>query len=423
MNAANSFFFAAGALATVALLFVLYPWLAGKPRLTMLSALPRWVPLAGVVAIVAVLALYIRLGSPQLNHQDAAAANVSGTVSGAMAVTGGGAQAQKQAAGPMDSAVTGLERRLVSGGSDGDWELLAKSYEFLGRAADAALARQKRLPAGAGAAAAASGATLAMPATAAAALSAAAAKLVAAADAARAKRDFAAARDAYAKLAARHEMNADTWADYADVTASLNGRSLLGAPATYLGNALRLNPRHPKALWLEASMEHEARQYQAAVSSWERLAAVLGPDSQDAKVIAANLAEDQRLAGGGAAPAAAATGGAIVRGEVVLADALKGKIQAGLTLFIVAKSVNSPGPPVAIWRTTTGAWPVSFQLDDSQAMLPSRNLSSAGMVTIEARTSRTGQAMPAPGDFQGVSAQLDPAAGKPVRIVIQKVIG
>ena len=423
MNAANSFFFAAGALATVALLFVLYPWLAGKPRLTMLSALPRWVSLAGVVAIVAVLALYIRLGSPQLNHQDAAAANVSGTVSGAMAVTGGGAQAQKQAAGPMDSAVTGLERRLVSGGSDGDWELLAKSYEFLGRAADAALARQKRLPAGAGAAAAASGATLAMPATAAAALSAAAAKLVAAADAARAKRDFAAARDAYAKLAARHEMNADTWADYADVTASLNGRSLLGAPATYLGNALRLNPRHPKALWLEASMEHEARQYQAAVSSWERLAAVLGPDSQDAKVIAANLAEDQRLAGGGAAPAAAATGGAIVRGEVVLADALKGKIQAGLTLFIVAKSVNSPGPPVAIWRTTTGAWPVSFQLDDSQAMLPSRNLSSAGMVTIEARTSRTGQAMPAPGDFQGVSAQLDPAAGKPVRIVIQKVIG
>ena len=423
MNAANSFFFAAGALATVALLFVLYPWLAGKPRLTMLSALPRWVPLAGVVAIVAVLALYIRLGSPQLNDQDAAAANVSRTVSGAMAVTGGGAQAQKQAAGPMDSAVTGLERRLVSGGSDGDWELLAKSYEFLGRAADAALARQKRLPAGAGAAAAASGATLAMPATATAALSAAAAKLVAAADAARAKRDFAAARDAYAKLAARHEMNADTWADYADVTASLNGRSLLGAPATYLGNALRVNPRHPKALWLAASMEHEARQYQAAVSSWERLAAVLGPDSQDAKVIAANLAEDQRLAGGGAAPAAAATGGAIVRGEVVLADALKGKIQAGLTLFIVAKSVNSPGPPVAIWRTTTGAWPVSFQLDDSQAMLPSRNLSSAGMVTIEARTSRTGQAMPAPGDFQGVSAQLDPAAGKPVRIVIQRVIG
>jgi hypothetical protein len=52
-----------------------------------------------------------------------------------------------------------------------------------------------------------------------------------------------------------------------------------------------------------------------------------------------------------------------------------------------------------------------------------RRLSTAGLVTIEARTSRTGQAMPAPGDFQGVSDKLDPAAGKPVRIVIQKVIG
>jgi len=219
-------------------------------------------------------------------------------------------------------------------------------------------------------------------------------------------------------------MTADTWADYADVTASLNGRSLLGKPATYLANALRLEPQHPKALWLQASMEHEAHQYPAAVASWQRLAAALGPNSPDAQVIAANLAEDQRLAGGGAIqPASAPAGAVMVRGEVVLADSLKGRIPAGLTLFIVAKSVSSPGPPVAIWRTTTGSWPVAFQLDDSQAMIPVRRLSTAGMVTIEARTSRTGQAMPAPGDFQGVSAQLDPAAGKPVRIVIQKVIG
>ncbi len=95
---------------------------------------------------------------------------------------------------------------------------------------------------------------------------------MAAADAARAKRDFAAARDLYSKLASRQEMNADTWADYADVTASLNGRSLQGEPATYLANALRLNPGHPKALWLQASMQHEAHQYQAAVgqlgSNW-----------------------------------------------------------------------------------------------------------------------------------------------------------
>ena len=402
---------------------MLYPWLAGKPRVTLLSALPRWVPIAGVAAIAAVLALYIRLGSPQLNDQDAA------PVTKASAMSGGGAAgtmatgSQKQAAGTMDTAVSGLERRLgAGGGNDGDWELLAKSYEFLGRAADASAARQKRLPAGAGSANTAA----VMPAATPVQLSADALKLVQAADAARAKRDFTAARDLYAKLAARNEMTADTWADYADVAGTLNGNSLLGQPAIYLDNALRLNPQHPKALWLKASMQHETHQYQAAVDTWQRLVAVLGPNSEDAKLIAANLAEDQRLAGGGALapmPPAAPASGVSVRGEVVIADALKGRIPAGLTLFIVAKSVNSPGPPVAILKTATGTWPLQFQLDDSQAMVPTRKLSTAGPVTIEARTSKTGQAMPAAGDFQGVTPQLDPAAGKPVRVVIQRVIG
>jgi cytochrome c-type biogenesis protein CcmH len=437
MNSVNTFFFAAGVLATVALLFVLYPWLAGRARSELLAALPRWVPLAGAGALAMVLAVYVALGTPQLNDQDATAGTATAAPVAGMGASATGAAAPKQAAGSMDNAVTGLEHRLAAGGgSDGDWELLAKSYDFLGRPDAAALARQKRLPPGAGTAAppgaAAATAVATAPAGAApppAPLSAEAARLVTAANAARNKRDFAAARDLYAKLAARNEMNADTWADYADVTASLNGRSLLGKPATYLANALRLDPQHPKALWLQASMEHEARQYQAAVGSWQRLAAALGPDSPDARVIAANLAEDQRLAGGGggqgtSAAVTAPAGAAVVRGEIVLADSLKGKIPAGLTLFVVAKSVSSPGPPVAIWRTTTtGSWPVVFQLDDSQAMIPMRKLSTAGMVTIEARTSRTGQAMPAPGDFQGVSAQLDPAAGKPVRIVIQKVIG
>ena len=195
MNSGNALFFSAGALATVALLFVLYPWLAGRPRLALLSALPRWVPIAGAAAIAVALALYIKLGSPQLTDQDAVAAGAPAPLAaGPMAAGATGAAAS------MDSAVTGLERRLAAGGgNDGDWELLAKSYEFMGRAAAAADARQKRLPPGAGAA------VPAAPMPAPAPLSAAASKLVAAAEAARGTHDFAAARDAYAKLAARND--------------------------------------------------------------------------------------------------------------------------------------------------------------------------------------------------------------------------
>lgn len=425
MTAGNVFFFVAGVLAILAALFIAYPWLAGRPRTDLFGALPRWVPLVVIVGIAGVLALYLKLGSPQLTDQDASPAVDAAPVRAAGGAAGAGvAAAQKQAAASMDSAVSGLERRLAAGGgSDGDWELLAKSYEFLGRPEDAAAARQKRLPAGAGAAPVASAPPAAAPAP---KMSAAAVKLLADANVARTKRDFAAARAIYVKLAARNEMTADAWADYADVMASMNGNSLAGQPTVLIGNALSLDPQHPKALWLQASMEHETGHYAEAVRTWQKLAAVLGPASGDAKLIAANLAEDQRLAGGSGSAAAAtvqAPQGIAVRGEVVLADALRGKVPAGLTLFIVAKSVRSPGPPVAILRTTTGSWPLQFQLDDSQAMLPERKLSTAGAVTVEARTSKTGQAMPAPGDFQGVTAQFDPAAGKPIRVVIQRVIG
>jgi cytochrome c-type biogenesis protein CcmH len=111
-----------------------------------------------------------------------------------------------------------------------------------------------------------------------------------------------------------------------------------------------------------------------------------------------------------------------VRGEVELADALKSKVRAGMTLYIVAKSVASPGPPVAAMRTTTGSWPVKFELSDAMAMLEGRNLSSAGMVTIEARISLSGLANSAPGDFLGSTPPMPAAGAKPLRIVINKTV-
>ena len=104
----------------------------------------------------------------------------------------------------------------------------------------------------------------------------------------------------------------------------------------------------------------------------------------------------------------AASSGTAVSGEVSLAAALSAKAAAGATLFIVAKSVDSPGMPVAVFRGSVGAWPVKFTLDDSQSMMPGRNLSSAGRVTIEARISQSGQPMPAAGDLQGSTGVINP---------------
>ena len=123
-----------------------------------------------------------------------------------------------------------------------------------------------------------------------------------------------------------------------------------------------------------------------------------------------------------AAPAAAVSPGVAVQGTVSLDRALTPRVQAGDTLFIYAKAADSPGPPLAVWRTVVGAWPVSFKLDDSLSMLPTRKLSGFDKVIVEARISHSGQATRTRGDLYGVSAVLKPDASKPLNLVISREV-
>jgi cytochrome c-type biogenesis protein CcmH len=75
-----------------------------------------------------------------------------------------------------------------------------------------------------------------------------------------------------------------------------------------------------------------------------------------------------------------------------------------------------------VFRGSVGSWPVKFTLDDSQSMLPGRNLSSAGRVTVEARISQSGQPLPAAGDLQGSSGAINPADHRPLKILIDRII-
>lgn len=408
------FWFLAGVLCGAGALLLLLPAWRRHADAPGGAALPRWGLLGGAAGILVVVGLYMWLGRPDLigsNATTPAAPHATGA-----ATATGAAGAPNSSAGSMDAAVSRLEARLAQGNAtDADWDLLAKSYEFLGRTADAASARAKHLPAGAAAAA---------PRVGVKPLDAAATKLVAQARAAQQQHQYKQAREIYAGLAARGAMNADTWADYADVSASDNGGKLAGEPEQFIAQALALDPQHAKALWLQASMQHETARYTDAVASWQRLAARIDPASADAKLIAANIEEDRRLGGlSTAAPAGTASAAAgAVSGDVVLADSVKSRAASGLTLFIIAKSVDQPGMPVAVLRTATGRWPFQFKLDDSLSMMPTRPLSGAGRITIEARISRSGQAMPAAGDLQGSSGVVDPRSSRPVRIVIDHAV-
>ena len=86
-----------------------------------------------------------------------------------------------------------------------------------------------------------------------------------------------------------------------------------------------------------------------------------------------------------------------------------------------ARAENGPRMPLAVVRTTAAALPLKFSLDDSMAMAPTARLSSAAAVRIEARISRSGNALPQSGDLVGTSDVVKPDA-RDVKIVIDKVV-
>ena len=109
-----------------------------------------------------------------------------------------------------------------------------------------------------------------------------------------------------------------------------------------------------------------------------------------------------------------------VSGTVSIDPQLTERVSADDTVFIFARLPEGPPMPLAILRLQVSDLPYEFQLDDSQAMTD-MTLSSADRVVVVARVSRTGQAMPSPGDLEGQSGTVS-TGSQGLEIVIDRVI-
>lgn len=242
---------------------------------------------------------------------------------------------------------------------------------------------------------------------------------------------FPEAAQAYEHLASLARDDPDVLADWADSLGMAQGRTLKGKPAELAQAALKIDPTHRKALALAATAALDAGDFASATSYWQRLAAVLPPDSDDARQVASILAEVQGRAAAAGRPIApakaavavapAASAGSSVTGSVALDPSIAPKVSGAETLFIFARAEGGSRMPLALLRAQAKALPMTFALDDSQAMAPGVNLSSAQAVRIEARVSRSGNATPQSGDLVGTSAVVKPGA-RDVKIVVDKVL-
>jgi hypothetical protein len=125
----------------------------------------------------------------------------------------------------------------------------------------------------------------------------------------------------------------------------------------------------------------------------------------------------------GKLPEAAAAGATMrLTGTVEVAPALRAKLPAEAILFVLAKSAVLTGPPLAVVKIPVKHWPVRFQLDDSNAMMPAAKLSSAEIVIVEARVSLTGNPMAQRGDLAGSLSGIDPHKDRALRLVIDHLV-
>jgi cytochrome c-type biogenesis protein CcmH len=231
------------------------------------------------------------------------------------------------------------------------------------------------------------------------------------------------AEKAFEKAGAFIDDDAQLLADYADVAATNANGNLSGKPAALLERALKVDPNNGVALWLAGSAAMNDKNYDRTLALWERLYNMLQPGSEDAQALQGAISQVRAMAGKGpAAPGAAlasaapnagvaasagsapargaatAAVGGSVSGTVELAAALKARVAPTDTVMVIAR-VPGTRMPVAVLRVHASDLPLKFTLDDSLAMSPQALISSAKEVDIEARVSKSGMAMPEPGDL------------------------
>ena len=228
---------------------------------------------------------------------------------------------------------------------------------------------------------------------------------------------------AYGRAAGLLPPDAQMLADFADTIAMAQGRKLLGEPEKLVRRSLEIDPRNIKALALSGTIFFERQDFSSAIGEWNKVLALVPPESNVAAGIQGSIRDaESRLgtAGQGGTKQVAAQAVSI-SGIVALDPTVNGKFAPTDTVFVFARAERGPKMPLAIVRKTVADLPLHFTLDDSMAMSANFRLSQQPMVVVGARISRQGDALPRPGDWQGLTEPMAPGS-QDVKILINSMV-
>jgi cytochrome c-type biogenesis protein CcmH len=205
----------------------------------------------------------------------------------------------------------------------------------------------------------------------------------------------------------------DLKALYAEALAEAQEGKLEGQPGVILKEILQKNPKHKMALWLGGLAAAQAGDLGTARTLWQRLRELLPKESPEMAEINEYLQQLGPETGAKPAPAKAGVKVKISLDPKVLAEA-----QPDEAVFIFARAAKGPPMPLAVIRKTVKDLPLEVTLDDSLAMRPGLEISNYDEVILGARISKSGQAMPQSGEWEGATSPIKPEPSKRYAVVI-----
>lgn len=218
---------------------------------------------------------------------------------------------------------------------------------------------------------------------------------------------FTEAVGAYRKANQLEPNNANILTELAEAIAFENNTgSFLGEPEKFLSQAIEIDPKLQKAMWLQGIVYYENLNYPAAETIWSDL--LVQVESPSIRSTITQQINQARAAQNKPALDNDASADPIIAtesGYFVVIDASEDikamTLNPAARLFVYAKQVNGPPMPIAAAPISQPFnWPISIQLSDANSLNPARKLSDFDEIEFSAKLSLTGSATPDVGDIK-----------------------
>lgn len=214
--------------------------------------------------------------------------------------------------------------------------------------------------------------------------------------------------------------NVDAMLGLGEALVMVDESTLGGRAGELFEAAVARAPNHPKALWYSGMTALQAGDLPKGRDRLQRLLAQ-GPPAELRSVLQRqidDLTQQINEAGGGTTAAAGAgaetTEGApqaaarTIRVAVTLSPQIKQRLTEPVMLFVLARD-PAGGPPLAAKRLSSSQIPLTVELSERDAMIPTRTIANVPRVQVVARLSKSGTPQAQSGDHFG---QADYEFGK-----------